>query len=172
MQEVKETLVWSLGQEDPLEEETATHSSFLAWNIPWTEELGRLPSMGSQETDMSEVTEHAVQEIYPAKVWILFKKNNTVCTILCVQLLCLSQSSFTTCSFCEMWPFYWWRNSSLTSIVIQYSLILICLSIFMHLTFSECWGRSQFLSLLMLLTLFFNFNEHMYAFWWLLTWMC
>ena len=38
----------SLGQEDPLEKETATHSSFLAWRIPWTEEPGGLQSMGSQ----------------------------------------------------------------------------------------------------------------------------
>ena len=38
----------SLGQEDPLEEETATHSSILAWRIPWTEEPGQLQSMGSQ----------------------------------------------------------------------------------------------------------------------------
>ena len=36
-----------LGQEDPLEKEMATHSSTLAWKIPWTEELGRLQSMGS-----------------------------------------------------------------------------------------------------------------------------
>ena len=40
--------VQSLGQEDRLEEEMATHSSTLAWKIPWTEEPGRLQSMGSQ----------------------------------------------------------------------------------------------------------------------------
>ena len=38
----------SLGQEDPLKEEMASHSSSLAWKIPWTEEPGRLESMGSQ----------------------------------------------------------------------------------------------------------------------------
>ena len=43
-----ETWVRSLGQEDPLEEEMATHSSILAWKIPWTEEPGRLQSMESQ----------------------------------------------------------------------------------------------------------------------------
>ena len=42
-----ETWVLSLGQEDPLEKEMATHSSILAWEIPWTEELGRLQSIGS-----------------------------------------------------------------------------------------------------------------------------
>ena len=44
---MQETWVPSLSQEDPLEKETATHSSILAWRIPWTEEPGRLQSMGS-----------------------------------------------------------------------------------------------------------------------------
>ena len=48
MQETQETLVQSLGQEDPLEEDVATHSSILAWEIPWTEDPGRVQSMGSQ----------------------------------------------------------------------------------------------------------------------------
>ena len=43
-----ETLAQSLGREDPLEEEMATHSSILAWRIPWTEEPGGLQSVGSQ----------------------------------------------------------------------------------------------------------------------------
>ena len=43
-----ETQVRSLGWEDPLEKEMATHSNILAWKIPWTEEHGRLQSMGSQ----------------------------------------------------------------------------------------------------------------------------
>ena len=45
---MQETGVQSLGQEDPLEKEMATHSSILAWKISWTEEPGRLQSMGSQ----------------------------------------------------------------------------------------------------------------------------
>ena len=48
MQETQETWVQSLGQEDSLKEEMATHCSILAWQIPWTEEPGGLPSMGSQ----------------------------------------------------------------------------------------------------------------------------
>ena len=44
----RETRVQSLGWEDPLEKEMATHSSTIAWKIPWTEEPGRLQSMGSQ----------------------------------------------------------------------------------------------------------------------------
>ena len=43
-----EAWVQSLGQENPLEKEMATHSSILAWKIPWMEELGGLQSMGSQ----------------------------------------------------------------------------------------------------------------------------
>ena len=45
---MQETCVGSLGWEDPLEKEMATHSSTLAWKIPWTEELDRLQSVGSQ----------------------------------------------------------------------------------------------------------------------------
>ena len=45
---MQKTQVRSLGREDPLEEGTATHSSVLAWRIPWTEEPGGLQSMGSQ----------------------------------------------------------------------------------------------------------------------------
>ena len=47
-QGTQETQVGTLGQEDPLEEEMATHSSIFAWNISWTEEPGRLQSMGLQ----------------------------------------------------------------------------------------------------------------------------
>ena len=45
---MRETQVRSLGREDPLEKEMETHSSILAWKIPWMEESGRLQSMGSQ----------------------------------------------------------------------------------------------------------------------------
>ena len=48
---MRETRVRSLGREDPLEKEMATHSSILAWKIPWTEEPGRLWSMGLQRHD-------------------------------------------------------------------------------------------------------------------------
>ena len=49
---MQETQGQSLDQEDALEKEMATHSSILAWEIPRTEEPGRLQSMGSQESDM------------------------------------------------------------------------------------------------------------------------
>ena len=53
---VQETRVQSLGQEDPLEVEMATHSSILAWRIPWTEEPGGQRSMGSQRIRHSLAT--------------------------------------------------------------------------------------------------------------------
>ena len=52
MQETQKTQVLSLGQEDPLEEEMATHSSILAWEIPRAEEPGGLQSTGPQESEM------------------------------------------------------------------------------------------------------------------------
>ena len=51
---MQETRVQFLGQEDPLEKEMATHSNIFAWRIPWTEEPGKLQSMGLQELDMTE----------------------------------------------------------------------------------------------------------------------
>ena len=50
---MQEIWVRSLGGEDPLEKEMATHPSILAWRIPWTEEPGGLQSMRSQESDMT-----------------------------------------------------------------------------------------------------------------------
>ena len=51
--EIRETRVRSLSQEDPLEKEMATHSSTLAWKIPWMEEAGRLQSMGLQRVSLN-----------------------------------------------------------------------------------------------------------------------
>ena len=48
MKELQDTWVPSLGWEDPLEEGMATHSNIVAWRIPWTEEPGKLQSLGSQ----------------------------------------------------------------------------------------------------------------------------
>ena len=53
-QKTKETWVRSLGREDRLEKEMATHSSILAWRIPWTEELGGLQSTSRKESDTTE----------------------------------------------------------------------------------------------------------------------
>ena len=73
---MQETQVQSLGRENPLEKETATHSSILAWRIPWTEEPGGLHSMGLQRVDMTEqLSMHACTvrtTLYPyIKIYIL-----------------------------------------------------------------------------------------------------
>ena len=58
MQEMTEIWVQLLSWEDPLENGMATNSSIFAWKIPWTEEPGRLQSIGCKEADMTEATEH------------------------------------------------------------------------------------------------------------------
>ena len=66
----KDARVESLRQEDPLEEETATHSSTLAWKIPWTEEPGRLQSTSSQRTEHDQVHKHMFYNIKPVyPIW-------------------------------------------------------------------------------------------------------
>ena len=59
---MQETWVQSLGQEDPLEKETATYSSILAWEIPWTEEPGRIQSMGPQRVRNNLATKQQQQQ--------------------------------------------------------------------------------------------------------------
>ena len=64
-----ESCVWSLGWEDPLEKEVATHSSILAWRIPWTEKPGGLQSMGSQRAGHDWVTDTFKVWLYHAFNW-------------------------------------------------------------------------------------------------------
>ena len=64
MQETQEMLVWTLGQKRPLEEEMATHSSILAWKIPWTEEPGELQSMGLKRVGTTEHIHIHTEHIY------------------------------------------------------------------------------------------------------------
>ena len=63
-----ETWVRSLGQQVPLEKEMATHSSILAWKTPWTEEPGRLQSMGSQRVGHDQAT--SLQGFSSSHVWM------------------------------------------------------------------------------------------------------
>ena len=62
MQEMQEKWVWHLGQEDPLEKEMETHPSILAWEVPWTEEPGKLQSMGLQRGGYNWMTKHSFRE--------------------------------------------------------------------------------------------------------------
>jgi len=67
MQEKQETWVRSLGREDSLEEGTPTHFSILAWRIPWTEEPGRLQSIGSQVKRLSTQAPKRQEEQHPRR---------------------------------------------------------------------------------------------------------
>ena len=66
---MKEMQVWSLDQEDSLEKEMATHSSILAWEIPWTEEPGGLHSMGLQRLRHNLATELADTPATKLNLW-------------------------------------------------------------------------------------------------------
>ena len=70
---MQEMQVWALGQEDPLEKEMATHSSILAWEIPWTEEPDGLQSMRSQKVRHDLATKQQQRE---TKVLIGFVEEN------------------------------------------------------------------------------------------------
>ena len=92
-----ETQVWSLGHKDSLEKEMATHSSILAWKIPWTEEFGRLPSMGSQRVrhgwatntnyTQKTVCVHSLFVIYVFPRLISFPPQHIRCPMLLVNLV-------------------------------------------------------------------------------------
>ena len=85
MQETKEMWVRSLGQEDPLEEEMATHSSILAWRIPWTEELDWLQSIGLQR--------------------VIHNWSDLVCTHA-LHLVDLDCFLLERCNYLKTWPVY------------------------------------------------------------------
>ena len=76
---MRETWVWFLGQEDPLEKEMAIHSSTLAWKIPWTKELDRLQSMGSQRVGHDWATSLHFAGI---EVWKFTSKNKLILWLL------------------------------------------------------------------------------------------
>ena len=65
---MQETQVRSLGQEDPLEKGMGTHSSILAWRIPWTEKPGGLQSRGSQESDNLRKTQGSQINIFKINI--------------------------------------------------------------------------------------------------------
>ena len=91
--------VWSLSWEDPLEEEMTTHSSILAWKIPWTEEPHGLPSMGSQvvrhdwahtNTQMYRRTngEHlSIHTLWPNHFTSLCSSDRYTCTFACADII-------------------------------------------------------------------------------------
>ena len=83
---VRETYVWSLGREDPLEKAMAAHSSTLAWKIPWTEEHGRLQSMGLQRVRHDWIR-HDFTFLDPPKFCILMDANLSFFFSFCLVIL-------------------------------------------------------------------------------------
>ena len=75
---MQEPWVWSLGWEDPLEKVLATHSTVLAWRIPWTEEPGGLQSMGSQRVRHDWVTEHTHIGVQREQKSLVFWKQGNI----------------------------------------------------------------------------------------------
>ena len=77
---MQETWVRFLGQEDPLEKEMATHSITLAWKVPWTEEPGRLQSMGSQRVGHDRATSPQCfsTSLFTQKVFSLLHKGHNI----------------------------------------------------------------------------------------------
>jgi len=80
MQEMQETRVWSLGWEGPLEEEVATHSSILAWRIPWIEEPGGLQSLGSQRVRQDWARMSHISHIKSCHVVRLYSRGASIST--------------------------------------------------------------------------------------------
>ena len=77
--------VQSLGQEDPLEE-VIVHLRILAWSMLWTEETGRLQSMGRKESDMTEETQHGHMQQNPPTVTITLTFNNKLFSVYAAAL--------------------------------------------------------------------------------------
>ena len=106
-----ETWVQSLGQEDPLEEEMATHSSILAWRIPRTEEPGELQSMGSQRVGHSWTTNtNSSYYLFTCILSWMFLRNTSECKLLsCVRLFMTlwTVACQAPLSMEFSWPGYW-----------------------------------------------------------------
>ena len=87
MQELQEIQVWSLGQEDPLEEGMATHSSILAWRIPWTEKPGSLQPKGSQKVGHDWSDMHMYKYGTISNTYFKIKNSMRYCVVLARSIL-------------------------------------------------------------------------------------
>ena len=93
---IQESWVPSLGQENPLEKGMATHSSILAWRIPWTEEPGQLQSLGCKESHMTEQLTHRTFLGGQQSLWEHYRKfpenphqaQNAINVSICVEPIC------------------------------------------------------------------------------------
>ena len=141
MQEMQETWVRSLGREDPLEQEIATHSSILGWKIPWTEEPGGLDSIGLQsQTWLSNLSVHVCVRLRahththgPSSVTLNKRgENRHPCVVLNLRgrtfsFLIIYGISYSF--FCE-WSLWGWGNSL---------LFLVCWELLSWISFGFSW---------------------------------
>ena len=96
---IQETQVWSLGQKDPLEKGMATHSSILAWRIPWTEEPGGLQFMGSLQYDMTEQLILSLSKVITMSIFLCNQKKYMIENSR-IYILALV---YLTYKMCEYW---------------------------------------------------------------------
>ena len=135
----QESWVWSLRREDPLEKETANHSSILAWEIPWTEESGGLQSMGSQEMDTIQRLNHHRRR-HRSTLWLwaacLVRGNWT-----CISLadLHLSGDSGGDCLWVNSRE-SWKRLSIAPQFQRHPSLPPSCRTVILNVWFADFWG--------------------------------
>ena len=114
-----ETWVWSLGQEDPLEKEKASHSSTLAWKIPWMEQPGRLWSMGSQRVghdwaasliSLSVLSSKFIHVVARVRLLLLVSWNHSslyACITFCLSIH-LSVVTYAVSTFWLLWVILLW----------------------------------------------------------------
>ena len=134
MQGTQETQVQSMGWEDPLEEEMATHSSILAWKIPWTEEPGGLQSMGSQRVRHNWATEHTVDLQCCINFSLQHSCTEAFSTVLCISTLVCS--TLYPCAYWQTLKFWrwckwevaeWWgEGNACTSVQTQQHFCVSC----------------------------------------------
>ena len=118
-----ETQVRSLSWDNPLEEEMATHSSILAWKIPWTEKPGRLQSMGSQsQTRLSDLT----------FTFLSHQNGWNECRLLWGLWNQVSTSFIPLLYWCRYWEWFLWGNKFLPTLLGNFAYI-VQISIFTFL---------------------------------------
>ena len=107
---------WALSWENPLEKGMTTHSSILAWRIPWTEEPGRLQSMRSQRVghNWATNTSTAVGLVVPQHVGSSQTRDPTCVSCIGRQSLALSNQGRPLCFFFKDWLFSLWCNWHVT----------------------------------------------------------
>ena len=117
--------LWSLGQEDPLEQEMATHSSILTWRIPWTEKPGRLQSMGSQTDTTKQLTLSLFLTPNIKIFWNLGYTYICVCIyIFTVNIKAIFRLFWFFILILKTWIWKWWFNVRKSLIFLARPLLL------------------------------------------------